>query len=105
MNVRLWLGPEERAPQSDFRYKLRNRPVGGDVGYSDTKSNAMSLISIFLLALALAADSFAASIAKGTKLYRPTIWQALFVAVLFSGVQVLMPLVGWQIGIELQPII
>jgi putative Mn2+ efflux pump MntP len=65
----------------------------------------MSLISIFLLALALAADSFAASIAKGAQLYRPNIWHALLVAVLFGGVQVLMPLIGWQVGIELQPVI
>lgn len=65
----------------------------------------MSLISIFLLALALAADSFAASIAKGAQFYRPTIWHALFVGFLFGAVQVLMPLVGWQIGIELQPLI
>ena len=43
----------------------------------------MSIISIFLLALALAADSFAASVAKGAKLYHPTIWQALIVAVLW----------------------
>jgi putative Mn2+ efflux pump MntP len=65
----------------------------------------MSLISIFLLALALAADSFAASIAKGARLYRPTIWHALTVGALFGGVQVLMPLLGWQVGVELQPII
>jgi putative Mn2+ efflux pump MntP len=65
----------------------------------------MSLFSIFLLALALAADSFAASIAKGVQLYRPTLKQALFVGVLFGGFQALMPLIGWQIGIELQPII
>lgn len=65
----------------------------------------MSLFSIFLLALALAADSFAASIAKGVQLYRPTVWQALVVGLLFGGVQALMPLIGWQIGIELRPII
>jgi len=65
----------------------------------------MSLFSIFLLALALAADSFAASIAKGARLYRPTIGHALLVGFLFGGVQVLMPLLGWQVGIELRPII
>jgi putative Mn2+ efflux pump MntP len=65
----------------------------------------MSLISLFLLALALAADSFAASVAKGAQLFRPTIWQALLVAMLFGGVQVMMPLIGWQVGIELQPVI
>lgn len=65
----------------------------------------MSLISIFLLAIALAADSFAASIAKGAQLYRPSIGHALAVAVLFGGVQVLMPFIGWHVGLELQPVI
>lgn len=65
----------------------------------------MSLISLFFLALALAADSFAASVAKGAQLFRPTVWQALLVAILFGGVQVLMPMVGWQVGVEVQPLI
>jgi putative Mn2+ efflux pump MntP len=65
----------------------------------------MSLLSIFILALALAADSFAVSIAKGVQLYRPTVWQALLVGLLFGGFQALMPLLGWQIGIELRPIV
>ena len=65
----------------------------------------MSLISIFLLALALAADSFAASVGKGARLYRPTIWHALLVGFLFSGVQVFMPLLGWQVGLEMQPVV
>ncbi|MFT4564308.1 MAG: putative Mn2+ efflux pump MntP [Gammaproteobacteria bacterium] len=64
----------------------------------------MSLFSIFLLALALAADSFAASVAKGAH-YRPTIRQALLVSVLFAGFQAVMPMAGWQMGVELQPTI
>lgn len=65
----------------------------------------MSVISLFLLALALAADSFAASIAKGAQVYRPTIGHALLVGGLFGGVQVLLPLLGWQIGLTVQPVI
>ena len=65
----------------------------------------MSVISIFLLALALAADSFAASIAKGAQVYRPTVGQALLVGALFGGVQVLLPLLGWQVGLRVQPVI
>ena len=65
----------------------------------------MSLVSIFILARALAADSFAASIAKGAQLYRPTVWQALVVGMLFGGFQMIMPLVGWRVGVELRPFI
>lgn len=65
----------------------------------------MSLISIFLLALALAADSFAASVAKGAQIRRPTVRHALLVGVLFGGVQMLLPFLGWQVGMELQPLI
>lgn len=66
---------------------------------------SMSLISIFLLALALAADSFAASIAKGARSHRPTLRQALVVGALFGSVQTLLPLAGWQIGIEFRPVV
>jgi len=65
----------------------------------------MSVISIFLLALALAADSFAASIAKGAQVYRPTIGHALLVGALFGSAQVLLPLLGWQVGLTVQPVI
>lgn len=65
----------------------------------------MSLFGIFLLAVALAADSFAASLAKGAQLYRPTVWQALAVGLLFGGVQTVMPLIGWQIGVPLRPFV
>lgn len=65
----------------------------------------MSLFSLFLLALALAADSFAASIAKGTQMFRPTLRQALLVGIIFGGVQVMMPLLGWRVGLETKPVI
>jgi putative Mn2+ efflux pump MntP len=65
----------------------------------------MSRFSIFLLALGLAADSFAASVARGSRAYRPGIAHALIAAAVFAGAQILMPLVGWQIGVEFQPIV
>ena len=65
----------------------------------------MSLVGIFLLAVALAADSFAASIAKGSRLYRPRLRDAIVVAGIFAAFQVLMPLIGWQVGVAVQPLI
>ena len=65
----------------------------------------MSLLGIFLLAVALAADSFAASMAKGSRIYRPTIRDAVVIAGIFAAVQVLMPLIGWQVGVAVQPVI
>ena len=65
----------------------------------------MSLLSLFLLALGLAADSFAAAIARGGRVYRPRLRHALLAAALFGGAQVLMPIIGWQIGVRFQPLI
>jgi putative Mn2+ efflux pump MntP len=65
----------------------------------------MSLLSLFALAIALAVDSFAAAVAKGSRMPRPTLRQGLAVAAVFAIVQVLMPLFGWQLGIEMKPVI
>lgn len=65
----------------------------------------MSIVSIVLLALALAADSFAVAVAKGSNLFRPTIGHALLIGFVFATVQVLMPILGWQIGAEFQPVV
>jgi manganese efflux pump family protein len=65
----------------------------------------MSLFSLFLLALALAADSFAASLVTAGQGDRPALRQAVQVGALFAGVQTLMPLIGWRAGLELQPLI
>ncbi len=65
----------------------------------------MSLLSLFLLALGLAADSFAAAIARGGRVYRPRLRHALLAAALFGGAQMLMPVIGWQVGVRFQPLI
>lgn len=65
----------------------------------------MSHLSLFLLALGLAADSFAAAIARGGRVYRPRLSHALLAAALFGGAQVLMPIIGWQIGVRFRPLI
>lgn len=65
----------------------------------------MSLLSLLVLAIGLAADSFAAAAARGGRVVRPRLAQALLAAALFGGAQVLMPLIGWQVGRDLQPLV
>ena len=65
----------------------------------------MSIVGLFLLAIALSADSLAASVAKGSRLSRPSIADAFIVAGVFAAFQVVMPLIGWKVGISLQPLI
>ena len=65
----------------------------------------MTLVGIFLLAAALAADSFAVSIAKGASVYRPTFRHALVIAGVFAAAQIIMPFIGWKVGITVQPFI
>ena len=65
----------------------------------------MNLVSILLLAFALAADSFAVAVAKGSNLFRPTIGHALLLGAVFAAVQVAMPILGWRVGAEFRPIV
>ncbi len=65
----------------------------------------MSFVSIVLLAIALAADSFAVAVAKGSNPYRPTIGHALLLGAVFASVQAAMPILGWLVGSEFQPIV
>jgi len=65
----------------------------------------VTIVGIFLLALALAADSFAASIAKGARIYRPTIRQAVVISGVFAAVQIAMPFIGWRAGVAARPVI
>ena len=65
----------------------------------------MTVIGIFILAVALAADSFAASIAKGARIYRPTLSHALIIAGAFAGAQIIMPFIGWKVGVAVRPLI
>ena len=58
----------------------------------------MSLITVTLIAFALAADAFAAAIGKGIELGRPSLSHAVAVGGLFGGFQALMPFLGCQIG-------
>ena len=59
----------------------------------------MHPISIFLLALAMSTDAFAAAVGKGAAMQRPRFTQALRVGVIFGTIECLTPIVGWLLGL------
>ncbi len=58
--------------------------------------------SIWILALALAADAFAAAVCKGLAASHANGRQALTVGLWFGGFQAGMPLCGWLLGVQFQ---
>jgi putative Mn2+ efflux pump MntP len=58
----------------------------------------MDLITIVFIALGLAMDAFAVSIASGVTLKKVRLRYAFRVAFFFGGFQALMPLLGWLAG-------
>lgn len=58
----------------------------------------MTPFTVLAIATGLAADSFAAALARGCLLKSHVAAYALLIAALFGGMQMLMPFIGWQIG-------
>ncbi len=65
----------------------------------------MDTLTIVLIAFGLAMDAFAVSIASGLTIKDNRKQAALLTAVFFGGFQMLMPVIGWAIGLSLQGII
>ncbi len=65
----------------------------------------MDALTIVLIAFGLAMDAFAVSIANGLTIKGNRKQAALLTAVFFGGFQMLMPVIGWAIGLSLQGII
>lgn len=65
----------------------------------------MSFLSILLIAIGLAMDSFAVAITQGICAKRLRARQVLLLAVLFGAFQGLMPLIGYAIGLSFADII
>jgi len=59
----------------------------------------MELVTILLIAVALAMDAFAVSIVSGSAYGRLKIRHALRIALFFGGFQALMPLIGYLAGL------
>jgi putative Mn2+ efflux pump MntP len=58
----------------------------------------MHPLSIFLLALAMSTDAFAAAVGKGAAMQRPRLREALRVGLIFGAIEGLTPLLGWALG-------
>jgi len=61
--------------------------------------------ALFFIALALAMDTFAVSIASGLSARRFSLRHALTLGLWFGGFQALMPFVGWAGGIQMRALI
>jgi putative Mn2+ efflux pump MntP len=58
----------------------------------------MNFAATAALSLAMSTDAFAASVAKGAALHRPTLREALRTGLIFGVIEGLTPLVGWLLG-------
>jgi putative Mn2+ efflux pump MntP len=58
----------------------------------------VSPISLFLVALAMSTDAFAAAVAKGASLQKPRFSEALRTGVIFGIIEAITPVIGWGIG-------
>jgi putative Mn2+ efflux pump MntP len=58
----------------------------------------MNLLSVVAIAFAMSTDAFAAAIAKGAALQRPSWREALRTGAIFGIIEAVTPLIGWLIG-------
>lgn len=65
----------------------------------------MDFVTVILIAIGLAMDAFAVSIAKGISVNHNRRRSAILLASLFGGFQALMPVIGWLAGLGLRDII
>jgi putative Mn2+ efflux pump MntP len=65
----------------------------------------MDLLTIVLIAVGLAMDAFAVSIAKGIVINHDRRRTALLLGGFFGGFQMLMPAIGWIVGLSFKEII
>jgi putative Mn2+ efflux pump MntP len=65
----------------------------------------MDLLTVILIAVGLAMDAFAVSIAKGITINNHRRKTALIMASFFAAFQMLMPVIGWFAGLGLEELI
>lgn len=58
----------------------------------------MTALPILFLALSMSSDAFAAALAKGARLDRPGLGEALRMGLIFGVVEAIMPVIGWAAG-------
>ena len=65
----------------------------------------MDILTIMLIAVGLAMDAFAVSIAKGISINNQKRKNALIIASFFATFQMIMPMIGWLAGLGLKEVI
>jgi putative Mn2+ efflux pump MntP len=55
-------------------------------------------VPVVFLALSMSTDAFAAAVAKGARLDRPSLGEALRTGLIFGSIEAATPLVGWAMG-------
>ncbi len=65
----------------------------------------MGLLELFIIAVGLSMDAFAVSICKGLSVRELRPRHAVTCGVYFGGFQILMPLIGWLLGVRFQSLI
>lgn len=65
----------------------------------------MSFAGLFVIALSLATDCFAAAIGKGAAVRRPTLLDTLTIGLLFGVFAAVMPVLGWTIGVSARQLV
>lgn len=58
----------------------------------------MSPLSIFLIAIAMSTDAFAAAVGKGATMRNPRLPEALRAGLIFGTIEGLTPVLGWALG-------
>ena len=65
----------------------------------------MGLLELFIIAVGLSMDAFAVSVCKGLSVRELKPRHALTVGAYFGGFQMLMPLIGFALGVRFQSLI
>lgn len=58
----------------------------------------MSLLSMFLIGIAMSTDAFAAAVGKGAAMRNPRLPEALRAGLIFGTIEGLTPVIGWALG-------
>lgn len=59
----------------------------------------MSALAIVVIAFGMSMDAFAAALAKGATLHRPSVNEALRTGIIFGTIEAITPIIGWAAGL------
>ncbi len=65
----------------------------------------MGIVELFIVAVGLSMDAFAASVCKGLCMRKVNWHHAAIVALFFGGFQAIMPVIGWLLGVSFAGVI